>query len=102
MQPRSNHAERVPSRPMGWGFVWMMVVLKLPVIALLWICWWAIKQSDMEMEHPPEGGGSDRHPHRGPRPRRPRPPRRGPHAEPPPRAPARVRAGGRELARPLR
>ena len=79
----------------------MMVVLKIPVVMLLWICWWAIKQSDMEMEHPPEGGGSDRHPHRG-GPRRPRPPRRGPHAEPPPRAPSRVRATGRQLARPLR
>jgi hypothetical protein len=86
---------------MGWGFVWMMVVLKIPIIALLWIVWWAIHQTDEAIEHPSEGGGSDRHPHRG-GPRRPRPPRRGPHAEPAPRAPSRVRASGRQLARPLR
>jgi hypothetical protein len=86
---------------MGWGFVWMMVVLKIPIVALLWLVWWAVKQTDAEMELPTDGGGSDRHPHRG-GPRRPRPPRRGPHAEPAPRAPSRVRAAGRQLARPLR
>ena len=86
---------------MGWGFVWMMVVLKIPIVALLWIVYWAIKQVDEEMEQPSEGGGSDRHPHRGRGPRRPRPPRRGPHAEPAPRPPARVRATGRQVTRPL-
>jgi hypothetical protein len=86
---------------MGWGFVWMMVVLKIPIVALLWLVYWAVKQTDAEAEHPTDGGGSDRHPHRG-GPRRPRPPRRGPHAEPAPRAPSRVRAGGGQLARPLR
>jgi hypothetical protein len=90
---------------MGWGFVWMMLVLKIPIIALLYLVYWAIRQSDAEIEQPSDGGGgSDRHPHRGGphRPRRPRPPRRGPHAEPPPRAPSRVRASGRQLSRPLR
>jgi hypothetical protein len=86
---------------MGWGFVWMMVVLKIPVVALLWLVWWAVRQTDAEVEIPPDGGGSDRDPHRG-GPRRPRPPRRGPHAEPAPRAPSRVRVSGRQLARPLR
>jgi hypothetical protein len=87
---------------MGWGFVWMMVVLKIPIVALLWLVYWAVKQTDAEMEHPADGGGgNDRHPHRG-GPRRPRPPRRGPHAEPAPRPPSRVRASGRQLARPLR
>jgi hypothetical protein len=87
---------------MGWGFVWMMVVLKLPIVALLLLVWWAVKQTDAGMELPPrDDGGNDRHPHRG-GPRRPRPPRRGPHAEPAPRAPSRVRASGRQLARPLR
>ena len=87
---------------MAWGFVWMMVVLKIPIVALLWLVYWAVKQTDAEMEHPTDGGGgSDRHPHRG-GPRRPRPPRRGPHAEPAPQAPRRVRASGRQLARPLR
>jgi hypothetical protein len=90
---------------MGWGFVWMMVVLKIPIIALLYLVYWAVKQSDNELELPSDGGGgSDRHPHRGgpDRPRRPRPPRRGPHAEPAPRPPSRVRARGRQLTRPLR
>ena len=86
---------------MAWGFVWMMVVLKIPIVMLLWLVYWAVKQTDAEMEHPSDGGGNDRHPHRG-RPRGPRPPRRGPHNEPAPRAPSRVRAGGRQLARPLR
>ena len=86
---------------MGWGFVWMMVVLKIPIVALLWLVYWAVQQTDAEIEHPTDGGGSDRHPHRA-GPRRPRPPRRGPHAEPAPRAPKRVRAAGRQLARPLR
>jgi hypothetical protein len=87
---------------MGWGFVWMMVVLKIPVIMLLTLVWWAVQQTDAEIdETADEGGGSDRSPHRG-RPRRPRPPRRGPHAEPAPRPPSRVRARGRQLARPLR
>jgi hypothetical protein len=87
---------------MGWGFVWMMLVLKIPIVMLLWIVWWAVKQVDAEMEEPAgEDGGSDRarHPRR---PRHPRPPRRGPHAEPPPRAPSRVRARGRSLSRSLR
>lgn len=87
---------------MGWGFVWMMVVLKIPVVMLLCLVWWAVRQVDAEMEEPADGGGggSDRSLHRG-GPRRPRPPRRGPHAEPPPRSPSRVRARGRTLARPL-
>ncbi len=80
----------------------MMVVLKIPIVAMLWLVYWAVKQTDAEMEQPTDGGGSDRsHPHRS-GPRRPRPPRRGPHAEPAPRAPSRVRASGRQLARPLR
>ena len=87
---------------MGWGFFWMMVVLKIPIVMLLYLVYWAVKQTDAEMEQPQDGGGgSDRHPHRG-GPRRPRPPRRGPHAEPAPGAPARVRASGTQLARPLR
>ena len=90
------------SARMGWGFVWIMFVLKIPLIALLWLVWWAVQQTDAEMEQPRDGDGSDRHPHGGSRPRRPRPPRRGPHAEPPPRAPSRVRARGRQLPAPHR
>jgi hypothetical protein len=73
---------------MGWGFVWLMLVLKIPVAALLYIVWWAIKQ-----EQPTPGtsgeGGTKTPPH----PRRPLPrsPRRGPHGEPQVPAPARTR-----------
>lgn len=71
--------------------LWLMVVLKIPIIALGWIVWKAIHAEPV----PPEdvvadndgGGGSER-----PSPRRPRPPRRGPHGEPVPQPPARIRA----------
>jgi hypothetical protein len=77
-------------------FIWMFVVLKIPVIAALWLIWYAIQAPEPAAEDDPGSGGSDREPERGPR--SPRPPRRGPHASPPPHAPARVRvATGRRL-----
>jgi len=39
--------------PMGWGFVWLMFALKIPILALGWIVWWAIRQ-----EPEPVKGGS--------------------------------------------
>jgi hypothetical protein len=74
----------------GWAFVWMMVILKIPIIGLCWIVWRAIKAEPVLPEEAPadSGGGGTHHP----RPRRPRPPRRGPHGEPLPQPPARVRA----------
>ncbi len=75
---------------MGWAFVWMMLVLKIPIIGLLWIVWRAIKAEPVVPDDAAAdtGGGGFKHP----RPRKPRPPRRGPHAEPLPRPPARLRA----------
>jgi len=29
----------------GWTFVYLMVFLKLPILALLGIVWWAIRQT---------------------------------------------------------
>lgn len=78
---------------MDWGFIWIMFVLKIPLVALLWICWWAIRAVPEVEGAPPEDDG--RGPDHDPRPRRPRPPRRGPHAEPPHRSPERIRAGAR-------
>ena len=79
-------------------FIWMFVVLKIPIIAALWLVWYAIQEPEPEMDDEQAGGGSDRNPHRGPR--SPRPPRRGPHASPPPPAPVRVRTvKGRSLTR---
>ena len=75
---------------MGWGFVWLMVVLKIPIAMLLYIVWWAIKQTDEEpTSGSSEDGGSKvpAHP-RGPTPRSPR---RGPHGDPAPPSPPRVR-----------
>jgi len=76
--------------PMGWGFVWLMLVLKIPIGLLLWLVWWAVHQTPEETEQDTSGGGGGskvRHP----RPPFPRTPRRGPHGEPAPRSPARVR-----------
>jgi hypothetical protein len=77
----------------AWTFVWLMVFLKIPVVALFLIVRWAVK------EEPQSAGGGEggigpvprpRHPHH-PRSRPPRLPRRGPHAGPLPPAPRRVR-----------
>jgi hypothetical protein len=76
----------------AWGIVWLAVLLKLPIVALLWIVWWAIK--DPPLAEVDDGGGSgDRDPRPNPHPRGrpPHPPRRGPHGAPEPAAPARVR-----------
>jgi hypothetical protein len=74
-----------------WAFLWLMVGLKIPIIALGWIVWRAIKAEPVPPEDATvdsDGGGGTKHP----RPRRPRPPRRGPHTAQLPRPPARVRA----------
>ena len=77
---------------MGWTFVYLMVFLKLPIIALLGIVWWAIRQTPEPADSPGEDGGvKDR-----PRPPHPRRPRRGPrrrdgHGAPLPPSPPRVR-----------
>ena len=75
---------------MDWGFVFLMFALKIPLLALCWLVWWAIKQTPEEAEHPDaDGGGGSKVPHpHGPLPRHPR---RGPHGDPLPAAPARVR-----------
>jgi hypothetical protein len=76
-----------------WTFIWLMFLLKIPIVALFLIVRWAVRQV------PEPAGGDDGgigpparplHPHH-PRTRRPRPPRRGPHGEPPAPAPPRVR-----------
>jgi hypothetical protein len=77
-------------------FIWMMLILKIPIAALLYLVWWSSRPPEEEdITDEPRGGGSDRH--FPPRPRGPRLPRRGPHAEPPPATPERVRVRGREL-----
>jgi hypothetical protein len=78
---------------MGWTFLYLMVFLKLPIIALLYLVWWAIRQEPDDQSD--EGGESDDGGSK--RPRHPRPPlrplpRRGPHhGMPAPSSPPRTR-----------
>jgi hypothetical protein len=66
------------------------VILKIPIIALLYLVWWASKSPD-PVDPEPARVPTDREPFHPRGPRRPRPPRRGPHADPLPTPPARVR-----------
>jgi hypothetical protein len=76
-----------------WTFIWLMVLLKIPIVALFLIVRWAVRQTP-ETESGLDGGVGPRplplHP-RHPRSRPPRPPRRGPHRAAAPASPARVR-----------
>jgi hypothetical protein len=78
---------------MGWTFLYLMLFLKLPILALLGIVWWAIRQQPNPYEESSgDDGGIKRAPHpRRPFPRRPTP-RRGPHGAPSPPPPPRVRS----------
>ncbi len=78
-----------------WEFVFLMLILKIPIVYLCWVVWWAVKAEP----HPPELAAlvpvnepDSRRPWQ--RPQRPLRPRRGPHgsptrgyARPPARAP---------------
>jgi hypothetical protein len=80
---------------MGWTMLYLFVFLKLPILALGGIVYWAIKQTDEEepvLVRDDGGAPKPRRPH--PRPKRPRPPRRGPHGSAASRmaSPPRVRS----------
>jgi hypothetical protein len=74
-----------------WGFLWIMLALKIPLVALLWLVWWAV-HAEPETEQDSKGGdgGIKHRPH--PRKPFPRRPRRGPHGEPALPAPSRTRS----------
>jgi len=74
---------------MTWGFVWLMFILKIPILMLLGIVWWAIKAETNPAGD--EGNGGIRRHREPPFPRWPKPRRRGPHGAPLPPAPPRVR-----------
>jgi hypothetical protein len=67
-----------------------MLALKVPIAALIYLVWWAVKQTPEETPSNDDDGGARRHP-RHPRKPFPRHPRRGPHGDPAPLPPARVR-----------
>lgn len=70
--------------------IWMFVILKIPILAALYLIWYAVQEPEPAPDEGDErGGGSDRDD--GRRPRRPRPPRRGPHGASPSSPPSRVR-----------
>ena len=78
---------------MGWTFVYLMLILKIPIAALLGIVWWAIRSApETEPENAADdGGGTKTRQPRHPRRPLPRHPRRGPHGDPLPLPPPRVR-----------
>jgi hypothetical protein len=59
---------------MGWTLFFMMVILKIPLVAALYLIWWAVKEEPRPEESPAEDGPG---PRRKPPPL-PRRPRRGP------------------------
>lgn len=75
-----------------WTFIYLMFVLKIPIIGLLWIVWWAIHQTEDEEQAEGGDGGTPRP--EGPRRPSPPVPRRAAHREPAPPPPARTRSGG--------
>jgi hypothetical protein len=70
--------------------LYLFVGLKVPLLMLFWLIWWAVRQ---EPEHAEDGGegGSRVRPRPHPAPRLPHAPRRGPHGERAPVPPPRVR-----------
>jgi len=77
-----------------WVFIWLMVILKIPIAALFLIVRWAVKLTPESATGEGDGGTGPcqrrLHPHH-PRAPLPRLPRRGPHGDPSPPSPARVR-----------
>jgi hypothetical protein len=82
-----------------WTFIWLMVFLKIPIVALFLIVRWAVGQTPESAPGQdggigPRPGPTPAHPHH-PRPALPRAARRSPHRDPSPAAPARVRVAAR-------
>ncbi|MGN6187670.1 MAG: hypothetical protein ACTHOE_02120 [Conexibacter sp.] len=77
---------------MEWtGFLFLMLALKIPLAALLYLVWWAIRQTPEDEQVPQSGDGGSRVPDPKPRPLPRNPRRRGPHGDPAPVAPPRTR-----------
>jgi hypothetical protein len=78
----------------AWTFIWLMFILKIPIVGLFLIVRWAVRQGPETATEEDGGIGYSprpRHPSH-PRPHLPRAPRRGPHrGAPAVVAPARIR-----------
>ncbi|HEX2161437.1 MAG TPA: hypothetical protein VHF88_06415 [Thermoleophilaceae bacterium] len=70
--------------------LWMALVLKIPIFALLWLVWWAAKAPEPADATEDDGGSKQPDRPHGPL-SPPRPPRRGPDHGAPLPAPPRVR-----------
>jgi hypothetical protein len=81
----------------AWMFVWLMFILKIPIIALFVLVYWATRPPIEEDELGPSGGQGGTPDH--PRPSAPRPARRGPHSDRP-RSPRRIRIRAFSRERP--
>jgi len=73
---------------MEWTMFFLFVALKVPLIALCWLVWWAIHQVDDPAPQDGRGGAPRRKHPLGPLPRGPR---RGPHGDPAAPPPERTR-----------
>jgi hypothetical protein len=74
-----------------WIFLWLMFLLKIPIVALYLLVRWAIRQTPEPAEGDGGGGTGPRLLPRHPRRRPPHAPRRGPHGDPRPMPPPRTR-----------
>jgi hypothetical protein len=88
-----------------WTFIWLMVILKVPIGALFAIVRWAVRQTPETELGSNDGGIGPKprplHPHH-PRSRPPRAPRRGPHGDPASGSPKRVRISAQRQRQPYR
>ncbi|HEX2103565.1 MAG TPA: hypothetical protein VHF51_07925 [Solirubrobacteraceae bacterium] len=76
---------------MDWAFIYLMFGLKIPIAALLFIVWWAIRSVPETPDVEADGNGGTKVRPRHPRRPFPRRPRRGPHGDPLPLPPPRTR-----------
>lgn len=75
-------------------FIYLMFVLKLPIAAMLYIVWYAVKavpEPDAQAQAGDDEGDGGSKVERHPRPSTPPRPRRGPHGGPSPTTPKRTR-----------
>ena len=85
---------------MDWAFIYLMFVLKIPIIALLAIVWWAVRSQPETAPDSDSGDGGQKVRVRHPRQTPPRRPRRGPHGDPPAPSPPRTRTVMARAKRP--